>query len=160
MWASDPNFSGLVINTCGWVKNEGYATLVKAAELLEPDVVVVLDHERLYTHLQRDLPQYVRICHQPKSGGVETRSAAVRQAARKARTRRYFYGTRDKPLNPFRVELGWDELSIWKVGAEPLPASCLPLGMKPEDHRTKVVPVIPSADLQHRLLGVCHVEKV
>lgn len=155
----EANFSGLIINTCGWVKGDGYATLVKAAEVLEVDVVVVLDHERLYNQLQRDLPNFVRICHQPKSGGVETRTAASRAASRSKRIKEYFYGSTQQPLSPFRVDLSWDEIDIWKVGGEPIPESCLPLGMKPEDHRTKVVPVIPSSDLLHHLLGLCLVGK-
>lgn len=44
--------------------------------------------------------------------------------------------------------MSFDEVNIWKVGGEALPESCLPLGMKPEDHRTKVVPVPPTPALQ------------
>jgi polyribonucleotide 5'-hydroxyl-kinase len=35
--------------------------IVKAAEAFEPDVVVVLDHERLFNELQKDLPNFVRV---------------------------------------------------------------------------------------------------
>ncbi len=34
------------------------------------DVVLVMDHERLYHELQRDLPQTTRVVPMPKSGGV------------------------------------------------------------------------------------------
>ena len=34
------------------------------------DVVLVLDHERLYNDLQRDLPPTTHIVPLPKSGGV------------------------------------------------------------------------------------------
>jgi len=34
------------------------------------DVVLVLDHERLYNDLQRDLPSTTHIVPLPKSGGV------------------------------------------------------------------------------------------
>lgn len=156
---AEANFSGLVINTCGWVKEGGYGVLVKAAELLEVDVVVVVDHERLYTQLQRDLPGFVKISHQPKSGGVEPRSREARTAARKKAIRRYFYGSPQRPLHPFRVEMAWEDMDIWKVGGEPIPESCLPLGMKPEDHRTKVVPVAASEQLLNHVLGLCSVPK-
>ena len=50
----------------------------------------------------------------------------------------YFYGTRAFPLYPYTFEVPFDDLVICKIGADPLPAECLPYGMKPEDHRTKV----------------------
>jgi len=64
--------SGVVINTCGWVKAQGYQMLVHAARAFEVDVVIVLDQERLYNELVRDLPDTVKIAFQPKSGGVGT----------------------------------------------------------------------------------------
>jgi polyribonucleotide 5'-hydroxyl-kinase len=36
---------------------------VNAAEAFEPDVVLVLDHERLYNELQQDLPSFVKVGH-------------------------------------------------------------------------------------------------
>jgi len=38
-----------------------YACIVNAAEAFEPDVVIVLDHERLYIELQQDLPSYLKV---------------------------------------------------------------------------------------------------
>jgi polyribonucleotide 5'-hydroxyl-kinase len=55
------NVSGYIVNTCGWVKGDGYACIVNAAEQFEPDVVIVLDHERLYNELQQDLPNFVKV---------------------------------------------------------------------------------------------------
>jgi polyribonucleotide 5'-hydroxyl-kinase len=55
------NVSGYIVNTCGWVKGDGYACIVNAAEKFEPDVVIVLDHERLYSSLQQDLPTFVKV---------------------------------------------------------------------------------------------------
>lgn len=46
--------------------------LVHAAKAFEVDVVIVLDQERLYNELVRDLPDTVKIVFQPKSGGVCT----------------------------------------------------------------------------------------
>lgn len=37
---------------------------------LSADVVLVLDHERLYIDFQRDLPKETAIVRLPKSGGV------------------------------------------------------------------------------------------
>ena len=44
--------------------------LIHAAKAFEVDVIIVLDQERLYNELVRDLPDFVKIAFQPKSGGV------------------------------------------------------------------------------------------
>ena len=86
-----------MINTCGWVDGGGYKALLHAANAFEGtyipiiitnikicveesdyyfcihssvDVVFVLDHERLFHDLQRELPQTTQIVPLPKSGGV------------------------------------------------------------------------------------------
>lgn len=61
--------SGVVINTCGWIKNEGYKSLTHVAQAFEVDVIIVLDQERLYNELVRDIP-FIRVVFLPKSGGV------------------------------------------------------------------------------------------
>lgn len=151
---SEANYGGLIINTCGWIKGEGYQCITHAATSFEVSVVVVLDHERLFNELQRDLPSFVKVLHQPKSGGVENRSREMRISARNASVHKYFYGTRAYPLYPYTFEVAFTDLTICKIGAEPLPLECLPFGMKPEDHRTKVVTVMPSLSLVHHMLSV------
>lgn len=61
--------SGVVINTCGWVKDEGYKSLTHVAQAFEVDVIIVLDQERLYNELKNDIP-FIKIVFLPKSGGV------------------------------------------------------------------------------------------
>lgn len=34
------------------------------------DVILVLDNERLYNELKRDMPKFVKVVYLPKSGGV------------------------------------------------------------------------------------------
>ncbi|KHJ78457.1 Pre-mRNA cleavage complex II protein Clp1, partial [Oesophagostomum dentatum] len=131
-----------------------YACIVAAAEAFEVDVVVVLDHERLYNELQRDLPTFVKILHQPKSGGVETRSRQSRIASRSASIHRYFYGVHSNPYFPFTFELNFSDVIFCKIGTEKLPESCLPFGSKVEDHQTKVVTINPSTDMAHRMFAV------
>lgn len=62
--------SGVIINTCGWVKGEGYKQLIQAAKAFEVDVILVLDQERLYNELVRDMPNFIKVVFLPKSGGV------------------------------------------------------------------------------------------
>lgn len=64
------NLSGVVVNTCGWVKGAGYKSLVHAAGAFEVDIIIVLDQERLHSEMSRDMPEFVKIVLQPKSGGV------------------------------------------------------------------------------------------
>jgi len=62
----------VIINTCGWVKGEGYRQLVHIAQAFEVDVILILDQERLYNELVRDMPTFVKTVFLPKSGGVST----------------------------------------------------------------------------------------
>lgn len=39
-----------------------YSSIVKAAEEFSIDIVIVLDHERLYSELQRDLVNSIKVC--------------------------------------------------------------------------------------------------
>lgn len=59
-----------MINTCGWVRGSGYKQMLHVAQSFEVDVILVLDQERLYNELQRDLPNFVKVVFLPKSRGV------------------------------------------------------------------------------------------
>ena len=41
------------------------------------DVVIVLDQERLHSELKRDMPDFVKVILQPKSGGVSIRTIII-----------------------------------------------------------------------------------
>lgn len=144
--------SGIVINTCGWVKGEGYKILTHAAQAFEVDAVLVLDQERLYNDLQKDMPDFVKVVFLPKSGGVVERSSAARNEARDMRLREYFYGSRT-PLYPHSFDVKWSEAKIFQIGAK-LPASCMPYGMSSDENMTKLVQVTPSLNLLHHVLSV------
>jgi polyribonucleotide 5'-hydroxyl-kinase len=64
------NVSGVIINTCGWVKGDGYKQLTHVAQAFEVDIILVLDQERLYNELVRDMPTFVKVVFLPKNGGV------------------------------------------------------------------------------------------
>lgn len=145
--------SGVVINTCGWVQDDGYKLLTHAAQAFEVDAILVLDNERLYNELVRDMPDFVKVVFLPKSGGVVERNRAQRIESRDQGVREYFYGSRT-PLYPHSFDVKWGEARIYKIGAPSLPASCMPLGMKSEDNLTKLVLVSPGTSLLHRLLSV------
>ncbi|CAA84329.1 Protein clpf-1 [Caenorhabditis elegans] len=149
----EAKIGGMIINTCGWVDGEGYKCIVKAASAFEVDVVIVLDHERLYSDLSKELPEFVRLTHVPKSGGVEQRTGQIRSKMRGENVHRYFYGTRANNLYPFTFDVSFDDVTLCKIGAEQLPDSCLPFGMEVENHETKLVIMEPSADIKHHLFA-------
>ncbi|XP_041087874.1 polyribonucleotide 5'-hydroxyl-kinase Clp1 [Polyodon spathula] len=149
--------SGCVINPCGWVKGSGYQALVHAASAFEVDVVIVLDQERLYNELHRDLPYFVKTVTRPRRGGVVERSKDYRRESRDDKVRDYFYGFRGG-LYPHAFDVRFSDVRIYKIGAPTIPDSCLPLGMSQEDNQLKLVPVTPGRDLVHHLLSVSTAE--
>lgn len=149
---------GCIINTCGWVKGSGYQALVHCASAFEVDVVLVLDHERLYNELKRDLPHFVRVVLLPKSGGVVERSKECRREVRDEKIREYFYGFRGVSFYPFSFEVRFSDVRIYKIGAPSIPDSCLPLGMSQDDTQLKLVPVTPGRDLTYHVLSVSSAE--
>ncbi|KAK2158978.1 hypothetical protein LSH36_161g16015 [Paralvinella palmiformis] len=147
------NIGGVVINTCGWVRGDGYRSIVHAAGAFEVDVVIVLDQERLHSELVRDMPDFVKVVLLPKSGGVVERSQKGRMESRDSKIREYFYGVRNS-CYPHTFEVKFNEVKLFKVGAPVLPDSMLPLGMTSEDSRTKLVPLEPSGSLIHHVLSI------
>ncbi|XP_077103762.1 polyribonucleotide 5'-hydroxyl-kinase Clp1 isoform X2 [Siphateles boraxobius] len=149
---------GCIINTCGWVKGSGYQALVHCASAFQVDVVLVLDQERLYNELKRDLPHFVRVVLLPKSGGVVERSKDCRRESRDEKIREYFYGFRGTSFYPHAFDVRFSDVRIYKIGAPSIPDSCLPLGMSQDDTQLKLVPVSPGRDLTHHVLSVSSVE--
>ncbi|XP_032897984.1 polyribonucleotide 5'-hydroxyl-kinase Clp1 [Amblyraja radiata] len=147
------NAGGCVINTCGWVKGTGYQALLHAACAFEVDVALVLDQERLYNELKRDLPHFVKTALLPKSGGAVERSKEFRRESRDERIREYFYGT-SGDLFPHAFEVRFADVQILRVGAPAVPDSCLPLGVRQDDPQLKLVPVQAGRDLAHHLLSL------
>lgn len=152
--------SGVIINTCGWVRGDGYLQIKHIAQAFEVDVILVLDQERVYNDLVRDMPEFVKVVWLPKSGGVVERPTDVRIQSRDFRIKEYFYGPKLN-LFPHSIELKFSDLKdrIYKIGAPSLPDSCMPLGQKSEDNQTKLVLVNPNPrDLSNRILAVTFCE--
>nr|XP_055033873.1 polyribonucleotide 5'-hydroxyl-kinase Clp1 [Misgurnus anguillicaudatus]XP_055033874.1 polyribonucleotide 5'-hydroxyl-kinase Clp1 [Misgurnus anguillicaudatus] len=149
---------GCIINTCGWVKGSGYQALFHCASAFQVDVVLVLDQERLYNELKRDLPHFVRVVLLPKSGGVVERSKDCRRETRDEKIREYFYGFRGTFFYPHAFDVRFSDVRIYKIGAPSIPDSCLPLGMSQDDTQLKLVPVSPGRDLTHHVLSVSSVD--
>lgn len=154
MSTDEINASGIIINTCGWVDKQGYESLTKAAEEFEVDTVVIIEHERLYHSLKKDLPSLVTVHKVSKSSGIEPRTRDMRAAARTNAIHNYFYGDYIHKLCPHSFPLTFDNVIVAKIGAEALPDSCLPFGMKLENCKTKVVKMNITPDIKDHLLAV------
>ncbi|KAH8384634.1 hypothetical protein KR093_003772 [Drosophila rubida] len=150
--------SGIIVNTCGWVKGSGYKHLLHSARAYRARAIFVLDQERLYNDLLRDVPPNVHVVLLPKSGGVVERSKGLRHESREQRIKEYFYGNVRTPFYPFSFEVKFQDLRLFKIGAPPLPDSCMPIGMKAEDNKTKVVAVTPTQALLHHILTLSFAE--
>ncbi|KAJ8313485.1 hypothetical protein KUTeg_008046, partial [Tegillarca granosa] len=75
---------------------------------------------------------------------VVERNQQQRSEARDAQVREYFYGIKSNSIFPHPVQVKFNDIQIFKIGAPTLPDSCLPLGMKaPVDNKTKLVAVQP-----------------
>lgn len=146
--------SGCIINTSGWIKDEGFKSIVHTAEEFEVSTVLVLDQERLRVELKRDLPDYVKVLSLPKSGGVVCKSNDMRSQAKNLRIQEYFYGSTRNNLYPHSIEIGFSEVKIFKIGTPQLPDSLLPMGMKSEENNTKIFQIQPSTALVNHLLAV------
>jgi len=150
--------SGVVINTCGWIRGEGYNQIKHIAKAFEVDAIIVLDHERVYNDLVKDMPKFVKVVLQPKSGGVVSRNQEQRSDSRDGRMKQYFYGPHNN-LFPHSFEVTFAEIKgkLFKIGAPELPDSCIPLGVSIADNKTKLVAVNPNPrDLLNRVLGVSY----
>lgn len=151
--------SGMIINTCGWVKGAGYKHILHAAEAFQAAAIFVLDQERLYNELLRDVPKSTQVVFLQKSGGVVEQTKNARAENRDTRIREYFYGKRT-PLYPHSFDVKWSDIQICKVGAPSVPDSCMPLGMKAEENKTKVLEIQPSQSILHHILALTFCESL
>lgn len=93
--------SGMIVNTNGWIRDEGYDLLLYAAEALKVSVLLVLGHDRLYSmmtshykKLQKEngsitVPKVLKL---PRSGGVVSRPTDFVRQSRSRAVKKYFYG--------------------------------------------------------------------
>lgn len=76
----DSQSSGIIINTCGWIDGEGYELLLHCIKAFNVDVVLVMNHDKLYSNLISSLGSVdnmnysnVTVVKLPRSGGVVQR---------------------------------------------------------------------------------------
>ena len=150
----DARYAGCLINSCGLVEPSEYASLLLAAREFRAYTVIVLDHEKLFVDVQRDLPG-VHVLHFPKSGGVVARTKAARKASRRERTRAYFYGMKEHlVLSPHSIVLPFDAVQIYQIAETDIPASLLPIGETAEGIKPSVSKMSPCPQMITHILAV------
>ena len=76
---ADTKASGIIVNTCGWVDGAGLDVLLHCIKALSINIVLVINHDKLYSTLTTTLDQPsnksagVTVVKLPVSGGVVTR---------------------------------------------------------------------------------------
>ncbi|KJE90532.1 cleavage/polyadenylation factor ia subunit clp1p [Capsaspora owczarzaki ATCC 30864] len=150
--------SGVIINTCGWIEGPGFQFIMSAIDLFQVDVVLTIDSERLHHDIATAVNSsgtnnQVAVVSLPKSGGVVSRPQVFRRKTRNERVKQYFYGIKND-LFPSRTTIKLNDFVFVRIGAPPVPASCLPLGETPANNELKVITVTPSTDLLYTVLSV------
>jgi polyribonucleotide 5'-hydroxyl-kinase len=94
--------AGIIVNTNGWIQDEGYPLLLHAAEALEISIILILGHDRLYSMMtnhykknnasDKSSNKQPKILKLPRSGGVVSRPTTFVRHARSRAVKRYFYG--------------------------------------------------------------------
>ncbi|XP_031786860.1 protein CLP1 homolog isoform X2 [Nasonia vitripennis] len=163
--------SGIIINTCGSIEDEGYESVLRAARAFEVDAILALD-DRLFSKLSRDLPKVSKILRLRKSGGVVVRTPAQRTKEVEESVTEYFYGARTSwisrdefyklrtlPLYPHSFEVKWSELKIYKfVCIDSPPLSCLPYGTTIKKKSMILGSINPGPDILHHIFSVSFVD--
>ena len=105
-------------------------------------MILVIDQERLRVDLIRDLPETIKILSIPKSGGVVIKSQEIRTQFKTSKMREYFYGFKSN-LYPHNIEVKFNDVTVYKVGAPQMSEGLLPMGMNTEENYTKIYKIQP-----------------
>jgi polyribonucleotide 5'-hydroxyl-kinase len=176
--------SGILVNTNGWIQDEGYLLLLHTVSALRINIVLVMGHDRLYSMMKNALKKQesIKVIKIPRSGGVVSRGKDFLRQHRSRAMRRYFYGdsveasaqpsstptssaptptlpSRVPQLTPFLAQIPFAQVKIYKFSSMSLSASLLPVAAAQATESVQVVSVSlkeAASSLQHKLLAVCH----
>jgi len=161
--------SGLVVDTpssfaSGPGSGDQRQKLIKACvDAFKINVILVVGHEKLNVEMQRTYGAILKIVKIPKSGGVVELDHAYRERIHNHQLHTYMYGQVIQPppgitsaslggesltdlvLSPSSTVINFDDLSIFRIGAETMaPSSALPIGATRVVSEMQPVPVDPA----------------
>ena len=109
--------SGLIVDTFACVDMESQKLLMNCISLLNCNVLIVLDNEKIYNDIQSNFSNdpNVEVIRIPKWGGVAQKDEKFRRNAKINSIRDYFYGS-NKDFSPIRITLSLDKVQIFRLG--------------------------------------------
>ena len=69
----DAKTSGMIINTCGWIESNGIELIHDIINIYAIDVVLVMNHDKLYSSLAHFMSKGITVVKLPTSGGIVRR---------------------------------------------------------------------------------------
>jgi polyribonucleotide 5'-hydroxyl-kinase len=69
----DAKASGIIVNTSGWIDGLGINVLFHIIHTLSIDIILVMNHDKLYSSLSSEIGENITIIKLPHSGGVVQR---------------------------------------------------------------------------------------
>ncbi|RDB21156.1 mRNA cleavage and polyadenylation factor CLP1 [Hypsizygus marmoreus] len=174
--------SGLIVDTpssfgSGTGTHDHRHKLIKACvDAFKINVILVVGHEKLNVEMKRTYGSYITVIKIPKSGGVVELDHAYRERIHNYQLHTYMYGQTilappgissatlggesltDLVLSPSSTVINFDDLSIFRIGAETMaPSSALPIGaarVVSEMQPVPVDPAMPGSGLLNAVLGL------
>lgn len=132
---SDAKASGIIINTCGWVEGAGYDVILHIMKAFNVDVILVMNHDKLYSSLVTFMNEGVTVVKLPTSGGIVRRVSidsllfrtlmivlvgSTKSSSRsKNRIKEYFYGKTHishLALAPARIDIKLNTVKFVRLG--------------------------------------------
>jgi len=158
----DLRSAGVIVNTCGYIEEEGYDILLQCIASFSIDIVLVMGHDRLYSSLCNSLKDSCTVVKLPLSGGVVKRERQYRTRARQQRIKEYFYGrvslssSLGPSYSPARIDIQISAVKFIRAGGLQLSENMRVMG-DAGNEATLLVPVTPTeAELGRSILAVLH----
>lgn len=168
--------SGLLVNTNGWIDDEGYELLLHTVGEMKISVILIIGHDKLYSMFKTDCGKQsrdIKVIKLPRSGGVVSRNSTFLRHLQSISLKQYFYGdmiaapptgqsttpspsSRVPQLTPFLLQLPFDQLTIYRYSSIQLSKSLLPVGAAQATEAVQLAPENITDQLQHAVLAVCH----
>ncbi|KAK7037986.1 mRNA cleavage and polyadenylation factor CLP1 [Favolaschia claudopus] len=174
--------AGLIVDTpssfaSGSGSSDDRQRLIKACvDAFKINVILVVGHEKLNVEMQRAYAGQLTVVKIPKSGGVVDLDHLYRERVHNYQLHSYFYGQvipppagisaaslggetlSDLVLSPSSTVINFDDLSIFRIGAESMaPSSALPIGAARAVSETQAVaidPAMPGSGLLNSVLAI------
>ncbi|KAJ7172191.1 Pre-mRNA cleavage complex II protein Clp1-domain-containing protein [Mycena filopes] len=174
--------AGLIVDTpssfaSGPGSSDERQRLIKACvDAFKINVILVVGHEKLNVEMQRTYASRLTVVKIPKSGGVVELDHLYRERVHNYQLHTYMYGQiippppgissaslggetlSDLVLSPSSTIINFDDLSIFRIGAETMaPSSALPIGAARAVSETQAVaidPAQPGSGLLNAVLAI------